>query len=72
MLTILNISQIVISVLLVTAILMQQGGGGLSNVFGGSSGGYRTKRGAEKFLFMATIALATLFLATAMLNIIIR
>ena len=72
MLLSLNIAQIVISVLLVVAILLQQRGGGLSPVFGGEGGAYRTRRGAERAIFVATIALSVLFLATAILNIIIR
>lgn len=73
MLFILNIIQIIISILLVTAILLQQRGGGLSSVFGGEGGGvYRTRRGIEKMVFVATIALAALFLITAFLNLILR
>ncbi len=72
MLQILNISQIIISILLVAAILLQQRGGGLSPVFGGEGGAYRTRRGMEKIVFLATIVLAIMFLATALLNIVIR
>lgn len=72
MLQILNITQIVISVLLIAAILLQQRGGGLSSVFGGESSAYRTRRGAERSIFIATIILAFLFLVAALLNIILR
>jgi len=72
MIQILSISQIVISILLVGAILLQQRGGGLSPVFGGESGVYRTRRGLEKGLFVGTIILAVLFLLAAFANIIIR
>lgn len=68
----LNIAQIVISVLLVITILLQQRGGGLSPVLGGEGGAYRTRRGAERMIFAATIVLSALFLATAVLNILIR
>jgi len=67
---ILNILQIVISVLLVVAILLQQRGSGLSSAFGGDSSIYRTKRGLEKSLHIFTIVLAVLFLVTALLNIL--
>jgi preprotein translocase subunit SecG len=68
-----NIIQILVSVLLVTAVLMQQRGGGLSQVFGGGGGGaYHTRRGMEKIIFQATIVLAGLFLATAVLNLLIQ
>lgn len=72
MVQILNIFQIIISVLLVGAILLQQRGGGLSPVFGGESGAYRTRRGLERGLFSATIVLAFLFLATAVLHILLN
>lgn len=71
LLQILNIVQIIISVLLIAAILLQQRGGGLSPVFGGESGAYRTRRGLERGLFGITIALSALFLVTALLHILI-
>lgn len=70
--TTLNIIQIVISVLLATAILLQQKGVGLGAAFGGSSNIYSTKRGVDKILFRATIVLAVLFFATAAANLLIQ
>ena len=49
------IIQIVISILLMISILMQQKGSGLGAGFGGDNAIYRTKRGAEKFIFKLTI-----------------
>ena len=72
MLKILNIAQIVISVLLIALILLQQRGGGLSSVFGGEGNVYRTRRGMEKGIFWATVILSVLFLAAAIANIILR
>lgn len=69
--TVFNILQIVIVLLLIGAILMQRRGGGLSSVFGGDSAVYRTKRGAEKIIFYATIVLAILFFVTAGLNVFV-
>ncbi len=63
--------QIVISILLIVTILLQQKGSSLGMAFGGDSSVYRTKRGAEKFIFRLTIILAFLFLATATANIFI-
>jgi protein translocase SecG subunit len=63
--------QIVISILLIVAILLQQKGSSLGMTFGGDSSIYRTKRGAEKFIFRLTIILAFLFLATATASIFI-
>jgi len=62
-------AQIIIAVLLMIFILIQQRGSGLGGIFGGDGGVYRTKRGAEKFIFIATITLAVLFLAITILNV---
>lgn len=70
--TIINITQIIVSLLLIISILMQQRGGGLSTVFGGDGSVYRTRRGVEKIIFIATIVLAVLFFLTAFLNIYLR
>jgi len=70
--TIINILQIIISLLLIVCILLQQRGGGLSAVFGGDGNVYRTRRGAEKVVFVATIVCAALFFVTAFLNIYLR
>lgn len=69
--TILSVALIVISVLLTAAILLQQRGSGLGAAFGGEGNVFRTKRGLEKGLFYATIALACLFFGTAILNIVL-
>jgi preprotein translocase subunit SecG len=68
---ILFIAQIVISVLLVILILLQQKGAGLGAAFGGESSVYRTKRGAEKIIFMTTIVLSILFFLSALANLFI-
>ncbi|OHA09232.1 MAG: preprotein translocase subunit SecG [Candidatus Sungbacteria bacterium RIFCSPLOWO2_01_FULL_59_16] len=69
--TTLVFAQIVISALLIAAILLQQRGGGLSAAFGGDGNVYRTKRGLEKAIFIATIILAVFFFGIALLSIII-
>ena len=66
---ILTYSQIVLSVLLVAGVLMQQKGSGLGSAMGGSSIEYSTKRGAEKFIFRATIFFAVLFIAVSVARI---
>ncbi|QQG42484.1 MAG: preprotein translocase subunit SecG [Candidatus Giovannonibacteria bacterium] len=65
-------AQIVISALLVAAILLQQKGVGLGAAFGGSGQIYRSKRGLEKGLFIATIVLGVLFTLTAFITLIIK
>lgn len=62
--------QIGLAILLAGSILLQNRGAGLGATFGGDFGGFYTKRGLEKFLFVASIILAFLFLATAVLNVI--
>jgi len=60
--------QIVLSVLLIIGVLLQQSEAGLGGTFGGGDGfssGHHTKRGAERTIFIATIAIAVLFAATA-------
>ncbi|MFH0873224.1 MAG: preprotein translocase subunit SecG [Candidatus Komeilibacteria bacterium] len=63
--------QIIISVLLIGAILLQNQASGLGNAFGGESVVYRTKRGAEKIIFRATIVLVVLFMLTTLASIFI-
>lgn len=68
--TYLNIAQIAVSVLLVTAILLQAQGSGLGAAFGGDGNAYRTKRGVEKVLFRSTIVLAVAFFGLAIATIL--
>jgi protein translocase SecG subunit len=62
--TFLQVVVIVSAVLLTIVILLQNQGSGLGMAFGGESGFYRTKRGAERVLFFATIALAVIFVGS--------
>lgn len=66
---ILNIIQLIVAILLMVFILIQQRGAGLGGIFGGDSGVYRTKRGAEKFIFITTIVLSIIFLGITILNV---
>lgn len=70
---VLIILQIIISLLLAAAILLQARGTGLSSAaFGGiGSSGWRTKRGAEKFLFSATLVLGSLFLLLSLVSALV-
>ena len=59
--TFLQYMLVIISVLITVSVLLQNQSTGLGTAFGGESGFYRTKRGIEKFLFVATIVLAVGF-----------
>ncbi|MEK7633024.1 MAG: preprotein translocase subunit SecG [Patescibacteria group bacterium] len=65
---ILDILQAVLAVLLSTAILLQARGASVGLAFGGSGDFYRTRRGIEKKLHVATVVLAILFFGTALAN----
>jgi len=67
---IIEIIQITSAILLIIAILLQNRGAGLGAAFGGEGNVYRTKRGLEKILFIATIILSIIFLCTALFNVI--
>lgn len=66
----LGIVQTVLAVLLIVAILLQNRGAGLSDTFGGSGNIYQTKRGFDKFLFIATIILAVAFVSVAFVSFV--
>lgn len=64
-------SQIIVSVILISLIAIQQRGTALGAGFGGGGEVYATKRGAQKKIYYATIAFATVFLVLGVLNILI-
>jgi protein translocase SecG subunit len=65
--------QVILSVLLVAAILLQQRGSSLGGAFGGDnfSATFHKRRGAELFLFRATIVIGILFVASAFLALVV-
>jgi protein translocase SecG subunit len=66
--------QIILSVILTSAILLQQSTAGMGGVFGGNDadGFHHTRRGFEKFLFYLSIICAILFALSAFVVIIIK
>ena len=68
---ILQISQIIISILLISFILLQQRGAALGSAFGGTGSSYFKKRGLEKRIFWATVVLAALFIVNGILNLLL-
>ena len=69
---ILPYSQIILSVVLITAILLQQSAAGLGGALGGNDAGsfHHTRRGFEKFLFYLSLVCGVLFALFAFLSII--
>jgi len=67
----LMIIQIVLAILLVIVILLQHRGTSLGGAFGGEGAVYRSRRGAEKFLFFATVVIAIAFVGLALINILL-
>lgn len=65
--------QIILSILLIAAILLQQRGSSLGGAFGGDnfSSTFHKRRGAELFLFRATIVLGVLFVLSAFIALLI-
>lgn len=65
--------QIALAVLLVATILLQQRGSSLGGAFGGDnfSASFHKRRGGELFLFKVSIVLATLFVGSVLLNVIL-
>lgn len=65
--------QIVLAVILVTAILLQRTGSQIGGAFGGSdnfSSAYHTRRGFERTLFIISIVIAILFAIAALITLI--
>ncbi|MEK7471066.1 MAG: preprotein translocase subunit SecG [Patescibacteria group bacterium] len=71
---ILPYAQIILSVILVTAILLQQSAAGLGGALGGgdTQSFHHTRRGFEKFLFYLSLICGILFALFALLSIIIK
>ncbi len=63
--------QIVTGVLLSVLILLQAKGTGLGSTFGGEAGFYRTKRGAERLMFIMTIVISVIFISSAIAGLIL-
>jgi len=68
--SILLIIQLFVALTLLALILLQTSKGGLQSQMGGGDF-YRTKRGAEKIVFMLTIVFASLFFLVTIINVFI-
>ena len=67
----LNIVLIIVAILLIISILLQQRGSGLGAAFGGEGNVYMAKRGAEKVIFWASVALSILFMGLGLARILL-
>lgn len=66
--------EIILGVILVLAILLQQTGSNVGGALGGgdTSSFHSTRRGFEKFLFVLSIVCAVLFVASALISVLIK
>ena len=66
-------AEITLSILLIIGIVLQQRGATLGGAFGGDNfaSTFYKRRGAEKFLFNATIAIAVLLVLAAVVNFLL-
>jgi protein translocase SecG subunit len=69
---ILTILQIIVSVLLIVAILLQAPGTGLSPVFGAGGESFRSKRSAQKFLIIGTVAFAAILAILSFVQLLLH
>jgi protein translocase SecG subunit len=65
--------QLVLAVLLTALILLQNSEGALGSAFGGDNFNtqFRTRRGAELFIFRLTIVVAVVFVLSAIANLVL-
>ncbi len=66
-------AEIILSILLIVGIVLQQRGATLGGAFGGDNfaSTFYKRRGAERFLFNATVLIAILLVLTAIANFLL-
>lgn len=67
----LNVITATSAIILILIILLQNQGSGLGSAFGDESTFYRSKRGVERGLFVMTIILSIIFVASIIVSLII-
>lgn len=70
----LNIAQVVISIILIILILLQERSSGLSGALGSSGGSstpYQKRRGMENFIYWGTVICSVIFVGLAVANLIL-
>lgn len=69
---ILQIIQIVSSLLIVALVLLQRSNGDMGSTLGSDNGSFmQTRRGAERLLFVLTIIVAIIFAGSALASVIL-
>ena len=71
MVTAFNITEIIISAVLILILLVQSRGAGFNGTFNSDSSVFRTRRGVEKTLFQLTIVLAVVFVIVSVLSVVV-
>ena len=66
--SVMNMVQMVVSLILIAVILIQVKGQG-SGLFGAAESSYHTRRGMEKTLFQFTIFMVVVFLSVSILSV---
>ena len=61
--------QIAVSIVLIILIAVQQRGAALGSAFGGGGEFYSSRRGIQKNLYYATIAVAVFFIVLSLINL---
>ncbi len=67
---VISVIQLISAFLLIVSVLLQSRSSGLGGIFGGGGEFYRTKRGAEKFLFYLSIGSAVVFFGSIIFTIL--
>lgn len=63
--------QIVTALITIVLVIIQSKGTGIGSTFGGDMGFYGTKRGAEKLMFVLTIVVAFIFVASSLAAVLL-
>lgn len=66
-----HLIQVILSIALIVLITIQQKGTGLGSAFGADMAMYRTRRGAEKMLFYASILVSLLLILFAIAGLLV-
>ena len=72
MINIVLILNIIVSLIIIGLILMQGKGAGLGSAWGGAGEMFQTRRGVEKIVLKATIAVVVIFFAISVYNLFLK